>query len=236
MRANGHTLSTGTGFICLTQSGDPLLLTNRHNVTGRDQNTGRCLSPTAAIPDEMRINHNLASVLGSWTWKSEPLFRVDGTPRWIEHPKLGPKADFVALPLGDTYSVQVYPYDPANPGPTVAVSVSSVVSVIGFPFGLSVGGSMAVWATGFIASEPGVDFGALPTFLIDCRTRQGQSGSAVVAHRNGGAVAMEDGSSAIFNGPTTKFLGIYSGRVNASSDIGIVWKASAIAELIATLP
>jgi hypothetical protein len=74
-----------------------------------------------------------------------------------------------------------------------------------------------------------------PTFLIDCRSRQGQSGSAVISHRNGGSVAMTDGSTSIFGGPVTRFLGIYSGRVNAESDLGIVWKASAIAELVASI-
>ena len=46
---------------------------------------------------------------------------------------------------------------------------------------------------------------------------------------------MADGSSAIFTGPVERFIGIYSGRINAESDLGIVWKASAINELIQTL-
>lgn len=33
-------------------------------------------------------------------------------------------------------------------------------------------------------------------------------------------------------GSHTRFLGIYSGRINSESDIGIVWKASAIADLL----
>lgn len=106
------------------------------------------------------------------------------------------------------------------------------ISVVGFPFGLQAGGSLAVWATGFVASEPQIDFNNLPVFLIDCRTRPGQSGSAVIIHRNGGSVAMQDGSSAIFSGPVTKFQGVYSGRINDQSDLGIVWKATAVAELV----
>lgn len=46
---------------------------------------------------------------------------------------------------------------------------------------------------------------------------------------------MSNGDSSVFSGPTTRFLGIYSGRINAESDLGIVWKASAIAELIADI-
>jgi hypothetical protein len=86
-----------------------------------------------------------------------------------------------------------------------------------------------------MASESFVNFRDLPVFLVDCRTRQGQSGSAVIAYRSGGMVAMEDGSSAAFNGPVTKFLGIYSGRINSESDLGIVWKSSAILELVESI-
>ena len=51
MQFNGQLLSTGTGFIVRTPIG-PVLVTNRHNVTGRDQNTGQPLSRTGAIPNE----------------------------------------------------------------------------------------------------------------------------------------------------------------------------------------
>jgi hypothetical protein len=95
---------------------------------------------------------------------------------------------------------------------------------------------LGIWATGFVASEPDVNvYGGMPTMLIDCRTRQGQSGSPVLAYREGGAVAMMNGSTAMFAGSAQRFLGIYSGRINEESDLGIVWKASAIAELIASI-
>jgi hypothetical protein len=77
-----------------------------------------------------------------------------------------------------------------------------------------------------------VNYSNLPIFLIDCRSRQGQSGSAVISYRPGGMVAMEEGGSAIFYGPVSRFHGIYSGRINNESDLGIVWKASAIKELV----
>jgi hypothetical protein len=90
-----------------------------------------------------------------------------------------------------------------------------------------------VWATGFVASEPDIDFGNLPVFLIDCRSRQGQSGSAVIAYGDGGMFAMEDGSTAVMPGEVIRLLGIYSGRINEQSDLGIVWKVSALQELVA---
>jgi len=43
---------------------------------------------------------------------------------------------------------------------------------------------------------------------------------------------MEGGGTKIFAGTMTRFLGIYSGRIHAESDIGTVWKASAVAEIV----
>lgn len=222
-------LATGTAFVCNSKRG-PVLITNWHNVAGRNPATKKPLSPTAAIPDAVKIVHNCTTALGRWVVKTESLL-TGGKPRWVEHPSLGDKADIVALPLTDLADVQLYPYEPSG-GPAIAVNPAESVSVVGFPFGIQAGGSLAVWATGFVASEPDIDFNNLPLFLIDCRTRPGQSGSAVIAHRNGGAVTMQDGSTTIFGGPVTKFLGIYSGRMNDQSDLGIVWKANAVADVV----
>ncbi|MBI3049963.1 MAG: hypothetical protein HYY76_16815 [Acidobacteria bacterium] len=140
----------------------------------------------------------------------------------------------VALPLTALNDVELYPHEMLG-GSEIFLGPADAVSVIGFPFGLQAGGSLAVWATGFIASEPEIDFNSLPTMLIDCRTRQGQSGSAVIAYRSGGAIAMADGSTSVFTGPISKFLGLYSGRINQESDLGLVWKASAVAELVGSV-
>lgn len=230
MQFSGQKLSSGTAFIVNSKKG-PLLITNRHNVTGRRQDDNKLLSKTGGIPNEIRINHNVKRRLGSWTYIVEPILDENENPLWKEHPVLGNNADFVALLLTSIDNVELYPYDLDNTGPDISVGPSEILSVVGFPFGIQAGGSLAVWATGFVASEPDINFNDLPIFLIDCRTRQGQSGSAVIAHRNG-SVAMKDGGTTIFSGTVTKFLGIYSGRINAESDLGMVWKASAIKELV----
>lgn len=231
MRFNGQVLSTGTAFVVSTSKG-PILLTNRHNITGRHQETNEPLSKTGGIPNEIFIVHNKKGALGQWIGVIEPILDLYNNPMWTEHPTLGKTADFVALPLSNLNDVEIYPYNLNNTGPDVLIGPAESLSVVGFPFGIQAGGSLAVWATGFMASEPDIDFNNLPIFLIDCRSRQGQSGSAVIAYRSGGSVAMKDGGSAIFSGPVTKFLGIYSGRINAQSDLGIVWKASALKELV----
>ncbi len=230
MQLVGQNLSSGTGFIANAPRG-PVLITNRHNVTGLNNITGQPLSPNGNRPNEITIIHNRLNMLGQWLPRTEPLYN-EGNPLWIEHPVLGAIIDFVALPLTQLNDVALYPYSLGVGDPQIRVAPSDTVSVVGFPFGLAGGGALAIWATGFMATEPEINHNDLPTFLIDCRARPGQSGSAVIAHRNGGMVAMEDGASAAFNGPVTRFLGIYSGRINEQSDLGIVWKASSIKELV----
>lgn len=234
MRFNGQSLATGTGFIVNSARG-PVLVTNRHNLSGRNCETGKPISTTGGIPNEVMIWQNQKGKLGWWTSKLERLVGENDQPLWIEHPKLKDKGDFVALPLTHTSDIELYPYDLQNTGPDIMLGPAEAVSVIGFPFGMRAGGCLAIWATGFIATEPDIDQWDKPIFLVDCRARQGQSGSAVVSHHNGGSVPMKNGGTAIFGGPVTKFLGIYSGRVNAESDLGIVWKATAIRELIETI-
>jgi len=228
MRFSGTELGTGTGFIVQAKN-KPLLITNRHNVTGRDNITGELLSKTTAgVPNEIAIWHNLQGKLGQWIKLIEPLYEND-RPVWHEHPQLGAQADVIALPLTNFSNVDLHPYNLVEEARLQAIMPSDMVSVVGFPFGLSVGGRFAIWATGFVASEPNLDF---PYFLIDCRTRKGQSGSPVIAQRNGGAIAMAGGGVAIGAGNITDFLGIYSGRLNEESDMGFVWKSSVIKELV----
>lgn len=229
MGANGNILSSGTGFVLNSIKG-PILLTNRHNVTGLNNITGEPLHPNGYTPNEVNIIHNRQGYLGQWVSKLEPLLE-DWEPLWIEHPTLGSSADFVALPLTQTEGIELYPYNLENQ-PEILVRPSDPINVIGFPFGLTGGGALAIWSTGFMATEPDIDYENQPKFLIDCRARQGQSGSAVVSHYNSGLVPMMNGDSVAYVNPVTRFMGIYSGRINAQSDLGIVWKASAIKELV----
>jgi len=208
-----------------------MLITNRHNVTGRNPHTNQPLHCSGGIPDELIIVHNRLAHVGQWVERREPLL-ADGNPLWYVHPVLTTKADFIALRLTDLNDVAIYPYDPAISGPRIKIGPADSLSMVGFPFGKTAGGYFPIWATGFMASEPEVNYDDLPVFLIDCRSRQGQSGSPVIAYRDGGMVAMDDGGSAAFNGPVTRFLGIYSGRINAESDLGLVWKASAIRDML----
>ncbi|EPA0438274.1 MULTISPECIES: trypsin-like serine peptidase [Vibrio] len=231
-------LSSGTAtLISNTRESHCALVTNRHNVTGRHQQTGECLSPTLGVPDNIVIHfHRPGEDIGDWIKVKLPLYREDGSPFWIEHPRLGEKADIVALNLNWGSDVLKIPYylklDLDRVG--MVVSPAEPVSVIGFPFGMSTSGKLPVWATGFLAQELSLISEDDPVFLIDCRTRQGQSGSPVIAFRTSGYRTIKDNRiSATLSGRVAwEFLGIYSGRVNAQSDLGRVWHVSALEELL----
>lgn len=238
LQFQGAPLASGTAFIAHGRSGAPYLITNRHNVTGRNQETGCFLSTTGGIPNEVVIMHNQKEALGRWVRRLEPLYEKgdpNEAPLWTEHPRLGPRADFVALKLTNTEGVDFHTHNPFEPGPELALGPADPVSVIGFPFGITAGGFLPIWATGFLASEPVMDFNDLPIQLVDCRTRKGQSGSPVIAYRPNGAIVTRNGATALMAGAHERFIGIYSGRINQESDIGMVWKASAIAELLESL-
>jgi len=232
MKFDDHTIASGTGFVLNSTTGH-VLITNRHNVTGRNNETDELLSKTGAVPNRIEIHHRSSQRLGDVVSADYALFE-DDRPIWIEHPVMGARADFVALRLADVPAISLHPFD-LNEGNDLAIGPSDIVSVVGFPYGKRMEAGTAVWATGFIASEPDLNYDHKPIFLIDCRTRQGQSGSPVIAHRNGGAVSLIGGDTGLFSGPQTKLLGIYSGRISPESDLGIVWKLSAIKELLASL-
>lgn len=231
-------LSTGTAtLISNDRESHCALVTNRHNVTGRHQETGECLSQTLGVPDSIVIHfHRPDENVGKWKTVKLSLYRDDGTPYWIEHPRLGEKADIVALNLNWGNDVLKLPYylklDLDRTG--MLVSPAEPVSVIGFPFGLSSSGKLPLWATGFLAQELSLISEQDPVFLIDCRTRQGQSGSPVIAFRTSGYRTVKDNriNTTLSSTEAWEFLGIYSGRVNAQSDLGRVWHVSALEELL----
>ncbi|MEH1030006.1 trypsin-like peptidase domain-containing protein [Micromonospora profundi] len=236
MRVNDESLATGTGFV-VNYNDHPYLITNRHNLSGRRTDTNEPLHASAATPDFVRIMHNSSLGPGNWCSRDEPLIGTNGEPLWLEHPRLGRHVDVVALQLRNLNEVELYPYSMDSQDSEVAdPAVSEGVSIVGFPFGLTGGGVFGIWSRGFVATEPDVDFNDLPLFLIDSRTRPGQSGSPVIVYFNGGMVPTKGGGSGIFGHPVEKLLGVYSGRINAQSDLGFVWKASVIADILAQEP
>ncbi|MFI9274023.1 trypsin-like peptidase domain-containing protein [Kitasatospora sp. NPDC052896] len=235
--ANGHALGTATGFV-YAHAGKQFLITNWHVVSGRNRVSGQPIHRSAATPDAVAVRYLMdagrgtASNVMRWTDISEPLLGETGDPLWIEHPVFGRRVDVVALPLTRTGGTTRVPYSTEMTVQTLRAGVSDWVNILGFPFGVAGGGSLAVWTKGGIATELEVDFEDMPCFLIDSRTRPGQSGSPVIAYSPGGATAMADGGTVTASTAMVNLLGVYSGRINEESDLGHVWKATVLRTIL----
>ena len=227
--ANGQHLATATGFP-ISHGGRFYLVTNWHVMTGRDSETDQVLSPTGAVPDELRIVHHASQGLGNWDIRSEPLFEPNGGIRWLEHSR-GREIDVIVLPLSQMDSgVTVYPFDISLADTDMIPDVAMPVAIIGYPYGLVTGLGWPIWKTGHIASDPDIDFDGRPAFLIDATTRGGMSGSPVVLRSTGGH--RNKAGWVISMGTTTKWLGIYSGRIHGEAEIGRVWRPHLVLEVL----
>jgi hypothetical protein len=106
---------------------------------------------------------------------------------------------------------------PAAADPAAKLWVSQDIAVAGYPYGLRGGLDLPLWIGGTIASEPsllhpyrGMEY---PLFLVDARTRTGQSGSAVVTVRQPGCTTIENSRARAAAGPRWQLVGVYSGRI-----------------------
>jgi hypothetical protein len=231
--ARGNDLVQGTAFVVRYAAAN-WLFTNWHVAAGRRPNDGQPMHPAGSTPVMLRVWHN-APTMGNWRAVEYELLHLGtGQPKWLEHPVHRRRVDAVGVTIPDQPGLTFYPYTVGGPGDELSADVAEDVSIIGFPFGLRAGGSVAVWSRGAVASEPQMDFDSRPCFLIDSRTRQGQSGSPVVVYSSGnGGHRMQGGSLVVGGGPLVRLLGIYSGRLNAESDLGFVWKTQALVDIMA---
>jgi hypothetical protein len=151
-------------------------------------------------------------------------------PLWFEHPVRGKAVDVVVLPLSLHADIAFYPYE-VNALSHNIIEPGSPIWAVGFPFDQRTGESFAVWSTGFVATEPQIDHGGQPLFLIDCRTRAGQSGSPVISLEGGHGAFLQRGDRNINHGKI-HLLGTYSGRIHKESDLGRVWKSYLLSETL----
>lgn len=221
-------LAHGTCFFVMSADG-PVLVTNRHNFTGCNNITNEPMHTKKGVPD-----HAVVTMHGP----DEVHYHIDlvshanpEAPAWTEHPTLGVKADIVALPVKEMANIVGEINSVSLGDDWHRWGVGSDLHVIGYPYG-QIGGPFPIWSKGFIASEPDFDVAGLPVFLIDCRSRPGQSGSPVFAHFRAGDTVEHEGNTYQAKSPMNYFLGIYSGRLRSDSDLGMVWKRRCIEELV----
>ena len=227
-------LAVGTAFFWLSGS-QHFLITNWHNLSGKDPRTGKHLSVTAGEPDRIRVYLNTAGQLGS---KFETQINIRdgmGAPLWWVHPNHGKNVDVVALPVQTDRRADMYPINLMPSAPQMHAAVGHEVFILGYPFGIGTAG-LPIWKRGSIASEPEVIDPADPYILVDTASRPGMSGSPVIRRQWG---SYQDGAGNVYmgGGDATRLMGIYSGRLSASdpkdAQLGLMWPTNLIGEIIA---
>lgn len=229
----GSVLGSATGFFVRDAERRPWLVTNRHVVTGRHWETDSVDGYGGVAPSAIRVSVPMAGRF-SWTQVLIELGDEENQPRWREHPELGRAVDVVALPMPETEQVDIIEW-PLGVG-IARHDLTDTLYVIGFPVGfdpVQAVGVFGVWTRASIAWQPRLDWRGLPCFLVDCRSRSGQSGSPAVFYANRLTSFMGiDGH--MRTGPAWSLVGIYSGRIHKESDLGIVWKRPALEQIIAS--
>jgi hypothetical protein len=227
LRSNKLDIGTGTGFV-IEKNSKYYLVTNWHVIVGRRPDNYVPLDPKGRTPDQIRILHNTKDKLGSWHWVTEDLFDpTTHAPRWIEH-SLGRGVDLVMLPLENTTDVQFFPLDLELRNKSMQLIPASEVSIVGFPFGNVSSAGLPIWKSGAVASDPDVNYQNSAEFLVDTTSRPGMSGSPVYARRIG---TYKDDEGNVVIGSADKFLGVYAGDIDSASEVGRVWKASALMDI-----
>lgn len=229
---SGKNVAKGTAFT-YAAGGQVYLITNGHNLTGKHPESKERLF---AEPDSLKIWLHVTGKLGFCRPHVLAIRASNYDPLWYEHPKHDLKVDVVALPLDCPDGLTVYPINDLAVRDDMVLSVGQDVFILGFPFAISVAGHFPIWKRASVASEPGVDLEDLPKMLVDTASRSGMSGSPVIFRPQGGIYKTVNGGSKMSTGNPTSLAGIYSGRIGAEDEfkaqLGIVWKASVIDEII----
>ncbi len=199
---------------------------------------------TQSIPNKLIIKYKKYENEENFKWmtKNINLYDEDDEKIWLEHPKYGSDIDVVAILIEENETIIYNGSYEINTN--YMLDVSEPVFILGFPLGYVVKSEEephSIWTYGTVASDPSLELvinnKKLPAFLIDSRTRKGQSGSPVIYYSNSGFDAHYINPKfgegyANWGCPFMKEIGIYSRRINKDSDLGYVWKWEVLREIV----
>ncbi|MGR9400164.1 hypothetical protein ACU8M5_10495 [Rhizobium leguminosarum] len=236
-----HDVLLGYGTAFLYRYGQFLgLITNWHNIAGRNPQNGAFLDSRKFVPNRIKFNINIREKSGKIVVPRDVELELvkDGQPIWVETALLpvngGELADLAGIILND----HIPDFDdigerivsmPANmlarreeDGEFVSgwptPMVGSDVFILGFPKGLATQGVLPVWKRGSIASEPLRAVANRPVFLIDTVSRKGMSGSPIISF--GRDITDDDGIPLSNEAPddTMWLVGVFAGSSGSSDD------------------
>ncbi|WP_019061517.1 trypsin-like peptidase domain-containing protein [Streptomyces prunicolor] len=244
-------LGPATGFL-IGIPGDFWLVTAWHVLSGRRSDNGAAMRADGLRPDYLRVrfagegDDGFQPVNRDFELYDEK-FQVG--PRWRSHSER--RIDVAALHIGAVPESVVEAFMP-NTWPTlrdlfapehraqqgsevdvdIPLRITDRLFVLGFPFGHTGSWPFAVWTAAPVASEPLARWDQLPGFLLDSRTRPGQSGSPVVMHIRPGEPVVAGGDVFTHDESATALVGVYSGRLDPNADLGMVWTTDALFEIL----
>jgi len=256
LKGNKH-VSQGTGFFYLHRSGDAnllFLITNVHVFTGRGPL--ECEEP---IGDNILFQFHKSldhpSEIKPFRW---PLYTKRSQQVWIQSGSV-PEADLAVVPIPvsayeDCKDVSCISRKWMTSG-NLKVRPTSPITLIGYPYGyFDRANALPIWKTGSLASEPDVDFDGKPLLILDISAFPGMSGAPAFAVAYG-SYETEDGG--LVAGGVRRFMGIFASMQmrterkfleefthsdhklgvthNESLQLGHVWKAQLIDELVASV-
>ncbi|MFE0357539.1 trypsin-like peptidase domain-containing protein [Streptomyces nigra] len=244
-------LGPATGFL-VGIPGDFWLVTAWHVLSGRRSDNGAAMRDDGLRPDYFRVRF-----AGEGDDGFHPVSRdfelydeeFQSGPRFRSHSER--RVDVAALHIGAVPDSAVEAFMP-NSWPTlrdlfaperraqqgsevdvdIPLRITDRLFVLGFPFGHTGSWPFAVWTAAPVASEPLARWDQLPGFLLDSRTRPGQSGSPVVMYIRPGEPVVAGGDVITHDESIVALVGVYSGRLDPNADLGMVWTTDALFEII----
>lgn len=229
-------LGPATGFLWQYNSSN-YLVSNWHVFSGMNNETGEVIHSSKYTPDSVILRVPVGPVESQQSQKIElALTDEAGNRTWLQHPDYGRTADIGVVCLSDLKGKQVFPLNRApNMFEDLFVRAGDEVTILGFPKGLDRQLGFPLWKRGSIASEPEILYDDLPLFVVDSATRNGMSGSPVIA-RQRGSREHKDESHELAQGVSYRFMGVYSGRYSSKDELdaqlGRVWHSYLVDETI----
>jgi len=241
-------LGLGTAFFDEAVDGKHYLITNWHCVTNRDPRTGRPRRKDGITPDALIVSLHRNNGEAGIDFLNSVKYRIPieyrSSTGWRMHPA-GQAVDIVVLEidLSEVRPPVLQGFVSRLQSDHFAIAqVGADVVILGFPQGLSPTGSLPIWKSGSIATEPAGFPNGEPCFWVDAATREGMSGSPVFIRRPG-QYAFDNPvigcETRIVASDHLAFCGIYSGRMKSTdpidaldSQIGKVWRPECIGQVI----
>ncbi|MFI1877108.1 trypsin-like peptidase domain-containing protein [Streptomyces venezuelae] len=244
-------LGPATGFL-VGAPGETWLITARHVLTGKRSDTGASLRDDGLHPDYIRVRfasggeEAFLPITKDFDLYEDDL-QLDALWRGHDDQRVDIAALHIgALPQGviealmpNTWPTlrELHPLERraqagADADLDIPLRITDRLFVLGFPFGHTGSWPFAVWTAAPVASEPLALWDGLPAFLLDARTREGQSGSPVVMHIRPGDPVAAGGDVYEHEETVTALVGVYSGRIDPRADLGMVWTTEALYTIV----